>query len=72
MKKVSKFNELVQKLCPNGVEYKELNKITHYAKRRIDVGEIDENTYVGVENLLQNKQGKTIASSVPIRLFSLK
>ena len=66
MKKVSKFNELVQKLCPNGVEYKELNKITHYAKRRIDVGEIDENTYVGVENLLQNKQGKTIASSVPI------
>lgn len=58
MKKVSKFNELVQKLCPNGVEYKELNKITHYAKRRIDVGEIDENTYVGVENLLQNKQGK--------------
>ena len=66
MKKVSKFNELVQKLCPNGVEYKELNKITHYAKRRIEVGEIDENTYVGVENLLQNKQGKTIASSVPI------
>ena len=47
------------------MEYKELNEIAHYAKKRINATEINENTYVGVENLLQNKQGKTISSSVP-------
>lgn len=29
-------------------------------KKRIDITEIDKNTYVGVENLLQNKQGKLL------------
>ena len=62
---MSKLAELIEKFCPNGVEYKELNEIAHYAKKRINATEINENTYVGVENLLQNKQGKTISSSVP-------
>lgn len=62
---MSRLDELIEELCPDGVEYKELNEIAHYAKKRIDVTEVDENTYVGVENLLQNKGGKTIATNVP-------
>ena len=62
---MSRLDELIKELCPDGVEYKELNEIAHYAKSRIDATEVDENTYVGVENLLQNKQGKTIGTNVP-------
>ena len=45
---MSKLAELIEKFCPNGVEYKELNEIAHYAKKRINATEINENTYVGV------------------------
>jgi len=62
---MSKLRELIQELCPDGVEFYPLNKVTHYAKKRTDILNIDITTYVGVENLLQNKQGKTIASSIP-------
>ena len=44
--------------CLTGVEYKKLGEIAHYAKERINASEVDVNSYVGVENLLQNKQGK--------------
>lgn len=62
---MSKLDELIKELCPDGVEYKQLCEVAHYAKERIPASEVDENTYVGVENLLQNKSGKTVASSVP-------
>ena len=42
-----------------------LEEIAHYAKTRIDCKTINEDNYVGVENLLQNKAGKTKATSVP-------
>ena len=42
-----------------------LEEVTHYAKNRIDATAVDKDTYVGVENLLQNKKGKTTAISVP-------
>lgn len=63
---MSKLNELIHKLCPDGVQFFELGEIAHYATERIDATNVDENTYVGVENLLQNKQGKTFAISIPI------
>jgi type I restriction enzyme S subunit len=62
---MSKLDELIQELCPNGVEYKTLDEVAHYAKDRIPASNVDENTYVGVENLLQNKKGKTHATAVP-------
>ena len=43
---MSKLDELIEELCPAGVQYKKLNEIAHYAKKRIDVTEIDKNTYV--------------------------
>ena len=62
---MSRLDELIQELGPNGVTTMPLGEVAHYAKTRIDASEVNENNYVGVENLLQEKQGKTIASSVP-------
>lgn len=62
---MNKLQELIQTLCPSGIEYKELQEICHYSKNRINASEVDNTTYVSVENLLRNKQGKTLASSVP-------
>lgn len=56
---------MIKELCPNGVHYVELNEIAHYSKTRINVSLINENNYIGVENLLQNKQGKISASTIP-------
>lgn len=47
------------------VEWKTLGEVTYYPKSRISVIEVDEDNYVGVENLLQNKQGKTLSNYVP-------
>ena len=62
---MSRLEELIAELCPDGVEYKVLGDVSEYSKTRIDASEIDEHTYVGVENLLPNKQGKTTSSYVP-------
>jgi type I restriction enzyme S subunit len=54
-------------LMVNGVEAecKELQDIAYYPKSRISATTVDNNNYVGVENLLQNRQGKTLSSYVP-------
>ena len=62
---MSRLEELIAELCPDGVTFYPLSQVAHYAKKRIDVSQVDETTYVGVENLLQNKRGKTEAASVP-------
>ena len=62
---MSKLDEMIRELCPDGVQVFRLEEIAHYAKTRIDCKTINEDNYVGVENLLQNKAGKTKATSVP-------
>ena len=60
-----KLDKLIRELCSEGVQVFRLEEIAHYAKTRIDCKTINEDNYVGVENLLQNKAGKTKATSVP-------
>ena len=62
---MSRLDELLQQYCPNGVKYVPLNAIAEYASERIDAKEVDQHNYVGVDNLLQNKMGKTESSYVP-------
>lgn len=62
---MSKINELIQALCPDGVEWKTLGEVAFYPKNRISVNRVSEANYVGVDNLLQNRQGKTLSSYVP-------
>ena len=62
---MTKIDELIRELCSDGVQVFRLEEIAHYAKTRIDCKTINEDNYVGVENLLQSKAGKTKATSVP-------
>ncbi|MCD9020579.1 restriction endonuclease subunit S [Cohnella silvisoli] len=62
---MSKLNYLITELCPDGVEYKALGEVCHYSKSRIDADAVDETSYVGVDNLLPDKRGKTLSSYVP-------
>ncbi len=55
----------VLELCPDGVEFRSLGDVCEYSKQRIAAISLNENNYVGVDNLLQNKQGKKLSSYVP-------
>lgn len=47
------------------VEWKTLGDIAEYSKTRISFEKVDAQNYVGVDNLLQNRAGKTDSSYVP-------
>lgn len=47
------------------VEWKALGDVAQYSKTRIDFEQLDETNYVGVDNLLQNRAGKTLSNYVP-------
>ncbi len=47
------------------VEWKPLGKITEYSKERTSADELDSSTYVGVDNLLQNRAGRIDSNYVP-------
>ena len=47
------------------MKYK-LTNICEYVKRKIDVASLSNKTYISTENMLPNKGGITIASSLPI------
>lgn len=64
-KSMSKLERLIEELCPNGVEYKMLGEVCSYGKERIEASMVDENNYVGVDNLLPNKAGKISSNYVP-------
>jgi len=61
-----------EKLLKNGNNRVYLKNIAEYSKDRISFDELDENNYIGVDNLLQNKMGKTISTHVPISGNSTK
>ena len=54
-------------VCLSGrqVEWKTLGEVAEYSKNRISSEDVDESNYVGVANLLQNKEGKTTSNYVP-------
>jgi type I restriction enzyme S subunit len=42
-----------------------LDEVTMYSEMRIEASKLNGDNYVGVDNLLQNKMGKTLSSYVP-------
>ena len=62
---MSKLSETIKELCPDGVEYKKLGEIAHYAKDRIKISDIDARNYVGVEHLRQNTEGREMSVTLP-------
>ncbi|HDO8034518.1 TPA: restriction endonuclease subunit S [Legionella pneumophila] len=47
------------------VEWKSLGELAEYSKARINYTELNSSNYVGVENLLQNRAGKTDSIRTP-------
>jgi type I restriction enzyme S subunit len=64
-KPASRIEKLMAKLCPNGVTFRELGDIARYSERRIPASELNNENYVGVDNLLPDKRGKISSSYVP-------
>lgn len=62
---MTRLKYIIEQLCPNGVEHKSLGEIAGYSKARIPITNITVDEYIGVENLLQNKAGRTTAASLP-------
>ena len=62
---MSRLREMIQELCPDGVEYQKLEEIAHYVRERIKVSEIDVCNYVGVEHLRQNTEGREMSVTLP-------
>ncbi len=51
-----------------GWTYKKLGEVCEYAKTRINSRDISIENYIGVDNLLQNCQGRSLASKIPDEL----
>lgn len=64
-KPMNKIEKLIEKLCPEGVGFKELGDVAQYSRQRIAAADLNNENYVGVDNLLPNKQGKTKSNYVP-------
>ena len=62
---MSKIDDLIAELCPDGVEFKALGEIAAYASDKINASELDETTFVGVDNLIANKGGRLNAGYTP-------
>lgn len=62
---MSRIDELIAELCPEGVKFNRLGKVAIYSDTRIDAKELDKTTFVGVDNLLPNTAGKIDASYLP-------
>lgn len=62
---MSRVDELVAELAPEGVKQVPLSAVANYSDTRIEAAKLDERTFVGVDNLLADKGGKTDASYPP-------
>ena len=49
------------------VEWKRLGEVAEYSKERVSHEKLNSLNYVGVDNLLQNREGKTVSTKVPIK-----
>lgn len=54
---MSKIQDLIDELCPDGVEFKALGEIAEYSTRKIASSDINDEQFIGVENLKPNFSG---------------
>lgn len=62
---MSRMDELLRTHCPDGVIFKQLGQVAGYSETRVDASTLDEESFVGVDNLLSNQGGKVAASYKP-------
>lgn len=62
---MSRLSELIEELCPNGVQTIPVEEIAAVSKQRIASALVRRESFVGVENLLSNKAGKVSSKREP-------
>lgn len=62
---MSRIDDLIRNLCPDGVEYKPLGDIARYSPRKVPAIDLNATTFVGVDNLLSQKRGRIDATHTP-------
>jgi type I restriction enzyme S subunit len=62
---MSHIDDLIQELCPNGVRHVALSDVAEYSPTRVDAADLDETSFVGVDNLVSDKGGRVDASYLP-------
>ena len=62
---MSRIDDLIRDLCPDGVEYKPLGDIARYSPRKVPATDLNATTFVGVDNLLSQKRGRIDATHTP-------
>jgi type I restriction enzyme S subunit len=62
---VNRVDDLIRELCPNGVQFKFLGDMADYSRTRINGGALNSDSFVGVDNLRQNRGGRTGSSYAP-------
>ena len=62
---MSRIDDLIRDLCPDGVEYKPLGEVARYSPRKVSAEDLNSTTFVGVDNLVSQKRGRIDATHAP-------
>lgn len=62
---MSRIDDLIRDLCPDGVEYKPLGDVARYSPRKVSAEDLNSTTFVGVDNLVSQKRGRIDATHAP-------
>lgn len=62
---MSRIEELITELAPDGVRHVALSEVAEYSPTRVDAVDLDETSFVGVDNLVSDKGGRLDASYPP-------
>lgn len=62
---MSRVAELIKQLSPDGVEHILLSAVAAYSTTRVHASELDETSFVGVDNLVAHKGGRVDANYLP-------
>lgn len=62
---MSRIDELIAEFAPDGVRNVALSEVAEYSPTRVDAADLDETSFVGVDNLVSNKGGRVDASYPP-------
>jgi len=66
-KQYSYYRDTLLSFEDEEVEWKKLGEVAEYSKNRIGFEELNSNNYVGVDNLLQNREGKKASDKIPTK-----
>ena len=64
-KQYNYYRDRLLRFDDGGSEWKTLGDVAQYSKSRISFEKLNETNYVGVDNLLQNRAGKSLSGYVP-------